>query len=188
MKIAILGGGFNPPHLGHLLICEQVLTFTDNIKIWLMPYFAHPWNKPSVSPDDRLAMTKFMAGGKIELCDLEMERKKKNYTYETVNLLVKQYPQHDFSWIIGSDLLEEFFTWEGTRNIVEKVKILVFPRAGWPVSHLPKNFYTIKNELLVTSDIASEKIREMVRQGLSIKGLVLPQVEKYISEHKLYKE
>ncbi len=99
---------------------------------------------------------------------------------------MKKYPEHEFSWIIGSDLLEEFFTWENSAQISTQMKILVFPRAGWPVKELPKNFYTIKSKLLTITDVASEKIREMVRQGLSIKGLVSSQVEDYIDKQKLY--
>lgn len=186
MKIAILGGGFNPPHLGHLMICEEVLAFTKNQQIWLMPYYAHPWDKPAISFLHRFNMSKLMENGKIKVSDFEAKMKKKNYTFETVNDLVKKYPQHEFSWIIGSDLLEEFFTWENAAQISEQMKILVFPRAGWPVKELPKNFYTIKSKLLTTTDVASEKIREMVKQGLSIKGLVLPKVEEYIFDNNLY--
>ncbi len=186
MKIAVLGGGFNPPHVGHFLVCEQVLTFTDNQEIWLMPYFLHPWEKSSLELQHRAAMAELMANNNIKVSDLEINLKRKNYTYETIDLLVKKYPQHDFSWVIGSDLLREFFSWEHAQEMSKKVKILVFPRAGWPISDLPENFYTIKNKLLSTSDISSEKIREMVKKGQSIKGLVLPKVEEYIYEHGLY--
>lgn len=187
MKIAILGGGFNPPHLGHLLICQQVLSFTENREIWLIPYFAHPWEKSAISPLHRFKMTKMMENGKIKVSDLEIKLKRKNYTYETVEMLKQNYPHHNFSWIIGSDLYQEFFTWERADEMVKKIRILVFPRAGWPLGKLPDRFYTISDKLLTTSDIASEKIREMVKKGLSIKQLVLPEVEKYILKYHLYK-
>lgn len=187
MKIAVLGGGFNPPHLGHFLICQQVLAFTDNKEIWLMPYFAHPWEKSSLSFQHRLYMAKFMENSRIKVSDLEIQMRRKNYTYETIDLLTQKYTQHKFSWIIGSDLLKEFFTWEHAKEMSSKVKILVFPRAGWPICQLPNNFYTINNKLLSMSDISSEKIRAMVRLGQSIKGLVLPKVEEYIYKHHLYR-
>ena len=187
MKIAILGGGFNPPHLGHLLLSQQILDFTDNEEIWLLPYFAHPWEKPSINPDERLKMCQYMKNGHIHVSDFEMKMKKKNYTYETVDLIVEQYPQHEFSWIIGSDLWKEFNTWENAQVILQKMHLLVFPRVGFPIGNLPENVYTINNKLLTTSDISSEKIREMVRMGLSIKGLVLPEVEEYIKKNGLYK-
>jgi nicotinate-nucleotide adenylyltransferase len=186
MKIAVLGGGFNPPHLGHLLICQQVLAFTDIEEVWLLPYFAHPWEKPSISPDDRLAMCKTMESKTIKVSDIEIAQRRKNYTFETIDLITRKYPNHTFSWIIGSDLYEEFFSWEKSLEMVEKVNILVFPRAGWPITKLPANFWTIKDELLTTSDTSSEKIRKMIKEGLSIKGLVLPEVEKYIFDHGLY--
>lgn len=187
MKIAILGGGFNPPHIGHLLICQQVLSFTDNEEVWLVPYFAHPWEKTAISPLHRLRMTKMMENGNLRVSDLEIKLKRKNYTHETVDVIIKQFPQHDFSWIIGSDLYQEFFTWEKADQIAQKMRILVFPRAGWPIDKLPDSFYTTRDKLLTTSDISSEKIREMVKLGLSLKGLVLPKIEKYITKHSLYK-
>ncbi|MBI3980916.1 nicotinate (nicotinamide) nucleotide adenylyltransferase [Candidatus Microgenomates bacterium] len=185
-KIAVLGGGFNPPHLGHLLICQQILFFTDNEEVWLMPYYQHPWEKPAVEPEHRLAMCKLMELEHIKVSDLEMKTKKKNFTFETIDNLVKEYPQDIFSWVIGSDLLPEFNTWEHSDDILSKVKLLVFPRAGFPLINLPANAYTINHNLLTTSDMASEKIREMVKKGLSIKGLVLPSVEEYIKKNKLY--
>lgn len=187
MKIAILGGGFNPPHIGHLLICQQVLSFTDNEEIWLLPYFAHPWEKAAISPLHRLKMTQMMENGRIKVSNLEIKLKRKNYTFETVDIIKKKFPQHDFSWIIGSDLYQEFFTWEKAEQIIKKMRILVFPRAGWPVEKLPGGFYTTHDKLLTTSDISSEKIRGMVKQGLSIKGLVLSQVERYMLKQGLYK-
>lgn len=186
-KIAVLGGGFNPPHLEHLLISQQIIFFTQIEKVWLMPYYAHPWEKPSIDPQHRLAMCELMKTEGIEVSDFEMKMQKKNYTFETINALVKTYPEHEFSWVIGSDLLPEFTTWEGWQDILAKVKLLVFPRAGFPIKELPENSYTINNKLLTTSDIASEKIREMVKENLSIKGLVLPAVEEYIKKNNLYK-
>lgn len=187
MKIAVLGGGFNPPHIGHLLICQQVLSFTGNDEVWFLPYFQHPWDKQSIDPVHRLNMCKLMSSGKIKTSDLEINSKKKNYTFETVDLLISKYKQHDFSWIIGSDLWPEFMTWEKSSEMLKRIKLLVFPRAGFPVTHLEENVVTINNKLLNTSDISSEKIREMVHEGLPIDGLVTRGVGRYITENKLYK-
>ncbi|KKR31384.1 MAG: putative nicotinate-nucleotide adenylyltransferase [Candidatus Gottesmanbacteria bacterium GW2011_GWA2_41_12] len=187
MKIAIFGGGFNPPHLGHIFICDQVLAFTDNEEIWLMPYFTHPWEKNTIDPIHRYKMAKMVENKKVKVSDIEMKMGRKNYTWETIDILLSKYPEHQFSWIIGSDLWKDFFKWEKSEEFIKKIKILVFPRPGYPYEKLPDNVYTLTNKLLMTSNIASEKIREMVRQGLPIKGLVLPEVEKYILENKLYK-
>lgn len=185
-SIAVLGGGFNPPHLGHLLLSQQVLFFTENTQVWWMPYYAHPWEKPSIDPKHRLAMGKLMESEGIIVSDFEILAKKKNFTFETIEKLIKAYPQHQFSWIIGSDLVAEFTTWEGWEKIVAHVKLLVFPRAGFPVEKLPDNAFLINDKLLTTSDISSEKIRAMVKKGLSIRGLVVPSVEEYIQRHQLY--
>ena len=186
MKIAVLGGGFNPPHMGHLLICRQVLSFTGNREVWFLPYFQHPWDKQSIDCKHRLKMCKLMSSGNIKTFDLEIETRKKNYTFETVVELVKKYPQHDFSWVIGSDLWPEFLTWEKAHEMLKKIKVLVFPRAGYPVINLQQNVSTISNKLTNTTDISSEKIREMVRQGLPVDGLVTKAVGDYIKQNKLY--
>lgn len=186
MKVAIFGGGFNPPHMGHLLICRQVLSFTDNKEVWFLPYYQHPWGKESIDWKHRLTMCELMSSGSIKTSKLEIDNRRKNYTYETVNQLVKKYPENDFSWIIGSDLWPEFMKWENSVEMLKKMRLLVFPRAGFVIKKLIDKTYTINNKLVNTSDISSEKIREMIHQGLPVDGLVTKAVGEYIKNNKLY--
>lgn len=186
MKIAVLGGGFNPPHMGHLLICQQILSFTENREVWFLPYYQHPWGKESIDVKHRYNMCNLMSLGSIKTSKLEIDSRRKNYTYESVNQLVKEYPEHEISWVIGSDLWPEFMKWENSAEMLKKIKLLVFPRAGFPIKKLIDNTYTINNKLINTSDISSEKIREMVNLGLPVDGLVTKAVGEYIKNNKLY--
>lgn len=162
--VAVLGGTFDPPHFGHLWLAKTTLATGLVDEVWLMPNFSHPWREPIAKAQDRLAMCQFLENKKIRASKIEIKRKGKSYTIDTVRELKIRY-HYDFFWLMGSDRLIDLNKWKRTRELLKETEFIVFPRM-------------IK--------ISSSKIRERVKKGQSISDLVPKEVEEYIRKHKLY--
>lgn len=187
MRIGILGGSFDPPHFGHILVARQVKEFFNLDEIWLMPYFMHSWDFTISSVQDRLAMAKMIEEPGIIVSDEEIKYKRKSYTIETVRRLKKQH-SHTFFWIVGGDTLDNFKRWKRYEDLIREIKFIVFPRNGYYLSSkLPKGFELISSPELVTTNISSSIIRQRIVKNLSVDGLISNSVLSYIRKHKLYK-
>lgn len=194
MKIGILGGSFNPPHLGHILISQQILDFLDFDEIWLTPCYQHTFLKELAPISHRVAMTKMITDERIKFSDEEIKNKLSGDTIYLMDILTKRYPNHDFSFVIGSDNLAGFKRWGQWEKLIRTYKFIIFPRPGFTgelsVYQLDNPIYRFRlfsNPLLVTSDISSTKIRERIQKGISIKNLVADEVGAYILTKNLYK-
>lgn len=186
MRVAILGGSFDPPHFGHLLVARQTLEFGPEIdQVWLMPCFSHPWRKPVAGISHRIKMARFLESQGIKVSDFEAKQKGVNYTIKTVRLLKRKLP-YRFFWLIGSDLLKDFSKWREAEKLIQETRFLVFPRGEMLKTLLPQGFQLISSEILVVSNLSSSIIRERIKRDLPIKGMVPEGVEKYIKRYKLY--
>ncbi|MBI4096135.1 MAG: nicotinate (nicotinamide) nucleotide adenylyltransferase [Candidatus Levybacteria bacterium] len=187
MRIGILGGSFDPPHLGHILAARQVKKIMSLDEIWLMPYYKHSWDSTASCASHRYAMTKLVEEKGIIASDEEIKSKKKNYTIQTVQRLKRKYP-HVFFWIIGSDILPDFTKWKEHKKLAEEIKFFVVPRVGFSFPSKPqKGFHFISSPEFVTSDISSSIIRHNIKEDLSVAELISKPVLSYIQKHKLYK-
>ena len=203
MKIAILGGSFDPPHLGHLLIAGQVKELLGMDQVWLMPNYSTSAHdkifQKQLSPiTDRLAMAKLLENDYLKVSEFEILYNQASITIVTLELLVKKYPEHTFYWITGSDKLETFQKYDRWRDIIAKHALIIFPREhmlwhleervreAFQLKTIPKNVIVLQNKDLVLTNISSSMIRERVKNGLSIRHLVQEEVEEYIKQHKLY--
>lgn len=185
MNVGLLGGTFNPPHIGHVLIAQQVLDFTDTDEVWFVPNFGQIPPKPDVATvEDRVSMI-----GKIQLAHtkvstLEIDHK---LSGNTIALLPHLPKENSYRFIIGSDWLPNFHIWGNYKELLEKISFLVFPRYGHPTEPLYEHMKVIEHPSLITFNISCTKIRERVKLGLPIDRFVPEGVEEYIREHKLYR-
>ncbi len=186
MHVGILGGSFNPPHLGHVLVTQQVLQFTDITHVWFLPCFTHTFEKPLASVADRLAMTKLLDVPNTSVSTLEIDHKLDGNTINLLPLLKNQFPHDEFTFIIGSDQLSTFTKWGNWEELIAQLSFLVVPRAEHEVKPLLPGMRTLANELLVTTSISSTIVRRRIAQGLSINHLVPDPIVQYINEKKLY--
>lgn len=187
MRIGILGGSFDPPHFGHMLVARQVKDALSLDKIWLMPYFMHTWDSTPSSAKHRFNMTKLIEEKEINACDEEIKHKRKSYTIETVRRLKRKYP-HTFFWIIGSDVLTDFKKWKEHGNLVKEVEFLVVIRNGYQLPlNLPKGFQLICPPQFISTNVSSSIIRDRIRKNLSVNNLVSKSVLSYIQKNNLYK-
>lgn len=184
MKIGLFGGTFNPPHLGHLWIAQQILDFTEVEQIWFLPGFRHTFEKPAASPEDRLEMTKrAFSSEQLVVSSLEIDHQLDG---NTINLLPHLPKEHSYTFIIGSDQLPTFHLWGEWERLLKELPFLVFPRYGYPNEPLYEGMTMVNDASLVVSNISSTKIRDRVKRGLSVEQFLPHTVSSYIKEHKLY--
>lgn len=200
MKIGILGGSFNPPHLGHLLISLQVMNILGLDEIWLMPCYQHPFHKTLAPVEDRLNMTKFLTNGHIKVSEYEITQNKHSYTIDTLRELTHNYPEYTFYWITGSDQLESFKEYKDWQKLITKYNLVVFPREpvlpritekveqDFNLQSIPQNITVLKSDELILTNISSTNIRQRIRNSEPISYMVPIKVEEYIREHHLYEK
>lgn len=183
MNISLLGGTFNPPHLGHVWIAQQVLDFGGVDEVWFLPNFRQNPPKPVASAEDRLAMSKLLEIPRARVSTIEYEH---NLDGNTINLLPFLPKEHIYSFIIGSDQLSSFHLWPEWEKLLSSMPFLVFPRYGYPSDPLYPGMKVIGSEMLIGTNISSTKIRARVKNGLSIQNLVPDAIASYITKHSLY--
>lgn len=130
--IGIMGGTFNPIHIGHIEIAEAAFYQYDLDEIWFMPNHipGYKSNCGLASSKDRFEMVKLAVSGVpyFKVSDFELKRAGNTYTADTLELLTKQYPENTFYFIMGADSLEYFEQWKNPEIIMKHAAILVAPR------------------------------------------------------------
>lgn len=185
MHIGLFGGVFNPPHLGHLIIAQQVLDYTELAEVWFLPNYGQSLPKDGVAASaDRLAMTKLLVLPKTKISTIEIDNKLPGKTIDILPYLPKG---NTYTFIMGSDWLPGFTKWDRWEELLEKMPFLVFPRNDHPTSPIYKNMTILAHPNLVTSNISSTKIRARIAAGLSIDQFVPKEVAQYIKNHELYR-
>lgn len=198
MKIAILGGSFDPPHSGHAILAKRLLKAFNFDEVWLMPCYRHPFAKNLAEPSDRFLMAKCLEDKTVRVSDFELRRKGTSYTIDTLSSLTKIFKGDQFSLIIGADQVKTFTKWRNFREILEKFEVLVIPRNGAKVVrekigtilklvNLNGKMKLIRKKDFPPINISSSDIRKKIKAKKSIARLVPEKVIDYINKHKLYK-
>ncbi len=185
MKIGILGGAFNPPHIGHLVLAKEILEKVKLDKIFFIPTNISPHKESEgVGANERLKMVQLaIAGNKyLEALDLEIKRGGISYTIDTLNELKKKYPDDEFYLIIGSDLANNFSSWKDYKDIGKLAKIVVAKRDDYPLKS--KDDFIVVN--ITQIDSSSSQIRELIKQKKPIDKLVPAKVLEHIKKHNLF--
>ena len=151
MKIGIYGGSFNPIHFGHIGLAKWVIENTDLDEVWLMVSPNNPLKDKSILADEqerlekaREAICKTENGKRktenekqILVSDFEFHLPRPTYTANTLRALAKEYPEHEFTLIIGEDNLSIFDKWREYQYILDNYRIFVYPRHGNSTYTLP---------------------------------------------------
>ena len=185
MNIAILGGRFDPPHIWHFWAAQQILEQSGIDQVWLMPDYTNAFKPIIASPVERIEMLHYLETGRVKLSTIAAAKEQITYTVEIVRELAKDVNNRYF-WVVGSDVTGEFSRWRDYQKLSRLIQFLVFPRKDYPIKNLPPNFKKVEGNLLL-SNISSTLIRDRVKQGLPITGLVFPEVENLIRQRNLYK-
>ena len=199
-KIGIMGGTFNPIHMGHLVLAETARTQYALDEILFIPsgksYMKQGMNIPAGEIRADMTSLAIEDNPYFALSLMEIERKGNTYTYETLEALKAQNPDKEYYFILGEDSLFALEKWKETQKIFDSCTILVAVRAGTSQGDIELEAarlsakYQGKIQFLDCGnmDISSTKIRENVKNGHSIRYLVPEKVIAYIEEHHLYCE
>lgn len=165
-KVGIFGGSFNPIHTGHVALAQAVQKQCGLDEVWLMVSPQNPLKRnDSDLLDDhlrlRLAQKALEGVEGVKACDFEFRLPKPSYTWNTLQHLTADYPDHSFSLLIGGDNWAHFECWRHWKDILRHHDVIVYPRDQYPG--------TINVPLF---DVSSTQIRQRVRAGESIEGLV----------------
>ncbi len=179
MRIALLGGSFDPIHNGHLQIAKYALKQIDIDEVWFMPAYNAPLkNGQSASFKDRCTMVSMMISGyrKMKLCEVEAKFQGTSYTYNTIKYLKQHYPMHQFVFLMGNDQALHFHKWYRYEDLLKEVDFYVFSRDE--DIELDSIFKQVKMPLIHVSSTR-------IRQGYDTYH-VPKKIRRYIGEHRLY--
>lgn len=189
-RIGILGGSFDPPHLGHLILAEFARAEARLSKVLFIPacQSPHKLHGPSASASHRVAMTRRAIKGNraFAVSDLEVRRGGISYTADTIETLAGIYPDAELFLLLGSDSFADFHAWKSPDLIIAKATLLVYPRPG---TGGMKDLEYGRHAQFITApqiEISSSMIRRRVASGRPVRYLVPEVVEQYILANGLY--
>ena len=192
MKIAILGGTFDPPHLGHLILADTVLKELNYDKVLFIPSKIPPHKNISgeVSNEDRLNMLKLSIEDdkRFSFDDYELKSEGISYSIKTLNYLYQNYNiEGKIALIIGADLIKNFHKWKEPEKISELANIVAVNREendNLDKENIEK--YNIKIIIAPRIDISSTLIRERIKKNKAFRYFLNNKVYDYIISNKLY--
>lgn len=200
MRIGILGGTFNPPHVGHLTISHEAMEKAGLDKIIFIPCGNPPHKETSAIPDGkhRMEMVRLAIEGHpdFEVSDIEVVDREKSYTAKTLGKLKKIYPDDRLCFIVGADSLCQMEEWFCPAEIFRQAEIVVADRGGIENCDVEESieYYRAKYNaditkiIMDTIDMSSSDIRRRIKCGQSIKDMVCDKVIDYIYKSGIYKE
>jgi nicotinate-nucleotide adenylyltransferase len=186
-RIGLLGGSFNPPHLGHVMIAVAVYATEEIDHLWVIPTAAHAFgvfdpSKQGLAPfDDRVRMChlafRHLAGGAAVL-DLEKRLPAPSYTVNLLRVLHALRPGIKPVWIAGSDILQDLPKWKEPEEVQRLARLVVVPRRGYEGG---------ANICIDLPLLSSTDVRTCLRDGKDVSGLIDREVLSYIDKRELYR-
>jgi nicotinate-nucleotide adenylyltransferase len=202
MKIGLYFGTFNPIHIGHLIIANYMVEFSNLDEVWLLVTPHNPFKDKKTLLDNhlRLEMVHLATKNypKLKPSNVEFHLPQPNYTINTLVHLTEKYPKHQFSIIMGEDNLNSFHKWKNYEAILEHYGIYVYPR--FETKGLKeKTITTYDNKKIIQHpnihlvdapivEISATFIRESIKNNKNIAPMLPEEVWKYIDHNLLYKK
>jgi len=210
-SVGIVGGTFNPPHLGHLALARHALTELDLERVFLMPAYRAPGKPPEPDPgaEHRVRMCRLAAAGTagVSACVLEVERGGTSYTADTLRAIHEDWPDAELTLIVGADTARTMPSWRDPENVLELARIAIAEReptdaeealaalaavGGAPGREERRERRTSTAGALVLEmpriGISSSLVRRRVAEGERVEDLVGGAVAGYIAQLGLYRE
>jgi nicotinate-nucleotide adenylyltransferase len=196
VNIGVLGGTFDPIHIGHLVVAEEARLKLGFREVLFVPA-GQPWlkldrNVTSVVHRVEMVRRAIADNPHFKLCTLEVKRPGPSYTVDTLTMLRKQLgSEASLFFIIGRDTLAELPLWKEPEKLIQLCRLVVAPRLGSKdLKHLETAIPGLLEQVMQLDmpviGISSSGIRRRIAQGLTIRYLVPAEVEKYITEQKVY--
>lgn len=177
-KIAIFGGSFNPPHIGHLMMCQYVLATRPDIStIYIIPTYRHPFDKKLIDFEHRASMCDCVGAYfdhyKVRTSRVEQVLGGVSYTINTLKYF-KDSRDCQLALIVGSDLVSNPDEWKDFDEVKKLAELIIIRRFGWGSGQGP-----------AFMDISSTVVRKRLKYGESIEGWVPSNVLEYIKSHNI---
>lgn len=179
-KVGIYGGSFNPIHRGHIALARQMLRKAHLDEVWFLVSPLNPFKQASTDLLDdqtRLLLTRQALADEPRLVasDYEFHLPRPSYSWDTLQALSRDYPEHEFVLVIGADNWLAFDRWYHAEDILDSYPIVIYPREGCPIdaATLPPNVQLIKTRLY---NVSSTDIRRRIREGRSVRRLLPPAI------------
>lgn len=191
-KTGLYFGTFNPVHIGHIIIANYMVEFSDLDEVWLVVTPHNPFKKKSslLENHHRLEMVYLACEDyeNLKPSDVEFKLPQPNYTSTTLVKLEEDHPTREFSLIMGEDNLKTFHKWKNYEVILERHKIYVYPRiSGGIVEHQFENHHKIIRVEAPVMELSSTFIRRAIKEGKNISPMLPPKVWEYMDRMNYYK-
>lgn len=188
-RLGILGGTFDPPHIGHLLAAYGALEGLGLDRVVFIPAWRQPLKAgvEMTAPEHRLAMIRLLAAcdPKFSVDSVEIDREMLSFTIETVRAYRAKDPECELMLLMGEDTARTLPQWKEPAELAALVRVVVLTR-GEPEGDLPQGF-AVQRLNTRRVDVSATEIRERVKMGLPVRGLVPDSVADYIEAHRLYR-
>lgn len=184
-KIGILGGTFDPPHIGHLIIAEEVRVALNLEEVWFIPSNIQVHKEQArATADERLQMIKYaiQTNPYFSVHPIEINRSGESYTFATMQQLRKVHPNVEFYFIIGADMVEYLPHWKNINELVNIVKFVGVRRHGYCLT----TDYPMIHVDIPDIHISSTDIRQRLANQQHCRYLISTDVYTYIKEQRLY--
>ncbi|MGZ3863468.1 MAG: nicotinate (nicotinamide) nucleotide adenylyltransferase [Bacteroidia bacterium] len=191
MHTGLFFGSFNPIHVGHMVLANYMLEFTDLDEVWFVvsPHNPLKDKKTLLGQNHRLAMVRLAVEDhdRLKASNIEFKLPQPSYTINTLAHLKEKYPKKEFSLIMGMDNLQTFHKWKNYEQILKNHKLYVYPRprleAGKFADH-PQVILTDAPQM----DISSSFIRKAIKEKKNVDCFMPEKVAVYINEMNFYKK
>jgi len=189
MRTGILGGTFNPVHLGHLILAQEIKEKLALERVIFVPAYRAPHKDMAwlIPARHRLEMLKLAVRGNpgFSVSDIELRRQGVSYTVDTIAALKKKYPQDEIFFIAGSDLAPDLKSWKHFSGLLRMVNFVIARRPGYPAGKgLSSGVTPVKIRAV---DISAADIRKRIKDGLPVRYFLPEAVQSYIVRNKLYR-
>lgn len=197
LRLGLFGGTFDPPHLGHLLVAQEVAErlSLDGLLFLVAGLPPHKRGELLSPPALRVEMARAAVAGNplFRVSEVELDREGPTFTVDTLRHFRVAHPDAELFFLLGADQLAEFHEWQEPEGIAALVTLVVVGRDGVGPDQLPPVVLGSGGELNFLSldvtrvDISSSEVRARVREGFSIQYLVPEEVRRIIETHRLYR-
>ena len=191
MKIALFFGSFNPIHIGHLILANYIVEYTDLDELWFVVSPQNPLkSKKSLLHDhDRYDMVEMAIKNypKMRVSDIEFSMPKPSYTIDSLTYLRERYPEHTFGLIMGEDNLVSLPKWKNYETLIKNHQIIVYPRVL--SQDTDKEAITHENICKINApiiELSATEIRKMIREKKNVRPMLPPEVFEYIDTKGFY--
>ena len=192
MKIGLFFGTFNPPHIGHLIMANYMVEFTDLQEVWFVITPQSPFKQKAsmLSNHHRLALANIAVENypKLKTSDIEFGLPQPNYTINTLIHIEEKFPKHQFCLLLGEDNLKGFQKWKNYETILNNYELYVYPRISEEnIAPQFLNHPKIHRVNAPIIEISSTFIRKAIKNKKDISTMLPYSVWKYIDEMNFYK-